>query len=212
MNRHAMTKPHMPHFKRAAMALALPAALMLSACGSSPAEQQAAEPPLAGAEIGGPFTLVDSEGKEVQWSDFDGKYRIVYFGYTYCPDICPFDVQKIMRGYEQFKESEPDLAAQIQPLFISIDPERDTPAKVGEFTHAFSDDLLGLTGTPEQVAAAAEAFKVYYEKGEIVNDGQYLMNHSAAAYLMGRDGEPVALLAIDEGPDAVAADLEKWVS
>ncbi len=207
-----MTKPHMPQLKRAAMALALPAALMLSACGSGPAEEQAAEPPLAGAAIGGPFTLVDSEGKEVQWSDFDGKYRIVYFGYTYCPDICPFDVQKIMRGYEQFKEAEPELAAQIQPLFISIDPERDTPAKVGEFTHAFSDDLLGLTGTPEQVAAAAEAFKVYYEKGEIVNDGQYLMNHSAAAYLMGRDGEPVALLAIDEGPEAVAADLEKWVS
>ena len=74
----------------------------------------------------------------MRWSDFDGKYRIVYFGYAYCPDVCPLDVQRMMQGYERFKEAEPELAAQVQPIFITIDPARDTPAVVGEFTSAFS--------------------------------------------------------------------------
>lgn len=185
--------------------------LMLVAC--SPSENASApEAPLAGAAIGGPFELVGSGGDTVRWSDFDGKYRIVYFGYAYCPDVCPLDVQRMMQGYARFKEAHPKLAAEVAPIFISIDPERDTPAVVGEFTKAFSDDLVGLTGTPEQVAQAAQAFSVYYEKGEENAEGGYLMNHSRAAYLMGREGEPIALLRTDEGPAAVAADLERWVS
>ena len=170
-----------------------------------------AEPPLAGAAIGGPFELVDSQGKTVRWSDFDGKYRMIYFGYAYCPDVCPLDVQRMMQGYNRFKQAEPELAAQVQPLFVTIDPARDTPQVVGEFTSAFSDDLVGLTGTPEQVAAAAKAFAVYYEKGE-GSEGGYLMDHSRAAYLMGRKGEPIALLPVEKSADEVAAELEKWVS
>ena len=149
----------------------------------------------------------------MRWSDFDGRYRMIYFGYAYCPDICPYDVQQMMKGYNRFKEAEPELAAQVQPIFVTIDPERDTPAVVGEFTRAFSSDLLGLTGTPEQVAKAAKAFAVYYNKGEDAGDGSYLMDHSRAAYLMGRDGKPIALLPVevqDKG-EAVAAELAKWV-
>lgn len=193
---------------RALLAFALP--LILATC-SPAADTAAAQAPLAGAPIGGPFTLEDSSGKTVRWSDFDGKYRIVYFGYTYCPDVCPTDMQRLMQGFAQYKNAHPDLAAQVVPMFISIDPERDTPEVVGEFTHAFSDDLLGLTGTPAQVAEAAKAFSVYYAKGKPNAEGGYLVNHSSAAFLMGRKGEPIALVPIEDGPKAVVASLEKWV-
>ncbi len=198
MNRRAMMKPNSLLRRLAPLALLT---LPLAACTAAP---------LAGAAIGGPFTLTDSQGNDVHWSDFDGKYRMVYFGYTYCPDVCPFDVQRMTQGYNAFKQDHPEAAANIQPIFITIDPERDTPAVVGEFTHAFSDDLIGLTGTPEQVDVAAKAFAVYYAKGDVQDNGGYLMDHSRAAYLMGKQGEPIALLAVDAGPEAVAADLEKW--
>ena len=200
MNRSAMPRP--------AIASILPA-LLLAACQPP---TTAEEPPLAGAAIGGPFELVDSAGETVRWSDFDGKYRMIYFGYAYCPDVCPLDVQRMMQGYERFKQAEPALAAQVQPLFVTIDPERDTPAVVGEFTAAFSDELVGLTGSPEQVAAAAKAFAVYYQKGEVSEAGGYMMDHSRNAYLMGRDGKPIALLPVEKSADEVAAELERWVS
>jgi len=197
---------------RALLALALP--FLMVAC--SPAADDpgavAQDAPLAGATIGGPFTLVDRDGKTVRWSDFAGKYRIVYFGYTYCPDVCPTDMQRLMQGFAQFKRERPELAAQVVPMFISVDPERDTPKVVGEFTHAFSDDLLGLTGTPDQVAQAAREFLITVEKGQPNSESGYLVNHSTQAYLMGRKGEPIALVPIDEGPKAVTASLEKWVS
>ena len=190
------------------LAVCLTSTLILAGCGETPA----AEPPLAGAAIGGPVELVDSAGETVRWSDFDGRYRMVYFGYAYCPDVCPLDVQRMMQGYARFKDAEPELASQVQPIFVTIDPARDTPEVVGEFTRAFSDDLVGLTGTAEQVDQAAKAFSVYYNKGEESSAGGYLMDHSRAAYLMGREGQPIALLPVEESGEAVAAELERWVS
>jgi protein SCO1/2 len=198
----------MSTFRSRLRLVALPLALLAASCGGAPA----GDPPLAGAAIGGPFELVDSDGETVRWSDFDGKYRMIYFGYAYCPDVCPLDVQRMMQGYNRFREAEPELAAQVQPLFVTIDPARDTPAVVGEFVSAFSDDLVGLTGTPAQVDAAAQAFAIYYEKGEESSAGGYLMDHSRAAYLMGRAGEPIALLPVESSADEVAAELERWVS
>jgi len=203
MNRGAM-------FTRARFLAAGLAIAVLGGCGQG--SVPAGEPPLAGAAIGGPFELVDSAGKTVRWSDFDGKYRVLYFGYAYCPDVCPLDVQHMMQGYARFKQAKPGLAAQVQPIFVTIDPARDTPAVVGEFTRAFSNDLIGLTGTAEQVDKAAKAFAVYYQKGEIGAGGGYMMDHSRAAYLMGRKGEPIATLPVDQSPEAVAAELAKWVS
>lgn len=182
----------------------------LSGCDRAADPRDAA--PLAGAAIGGPFELVDKAGKAVRWSDFDGRYRIVYFGYTYCPDVCPFDVQRMMAGFAKFKAGAPALAAQVTPLFVSIDPARDQPAVVGEFAAAFSPDLVGLTGTAEQVDTAAKAFKVFYSKGAPGAGGGYMMDHSRAAYLMGRKGEPIALLPVEQSADAVAAELSRWVS
>ena len=204
MNRRAMT------IKRNYRLLPLVAAAILAACSPKAAEKG----PLDGASIGGPFTLSDSAGKQVRWSDFAGKYRIVYFGYTYCPDVCPTDMGRIARGYAAFKKAHPDRAAQVVPIFITVDPERDTQAKVGEFTHAFSDDIVGLTGTPEEIASAVKEFKIYVEKGKPNAEGAYLVNHSNAVYLMGREGEPIALLPIDvkDQGQAIAAELERWTS
>ena len=190
-------------------ALLIAGALALGACNPA---TPAAEPPLAGAAIGGDFALTDSAGGTVRWSDFKGKYRVVYFGYTYCPDVCPTDMQRVTQGLKLLKAKDPALAAGIQPIFITIDPERDTPKVVGEFTAAFSPDIIGLTGTPEQIAAAAKAFKVFFAKGETVEGGGYLMDHSNIVYLFGPDGAPLATLPTDQGGDAVAAELAKWVS
>jgi len=191
-------------------------ALLLIACSSSSGNPSgsAEEPPLAGATIGGPFTLTDSQGKTVRWSDFDGKYRIVYFGYTYCPDVCPFDMQNLMQGFALFKQKHPQLASQVVPMFISVDPKRDSPEVVGQFTHAFSDDLLGLTGTPQQVDQATKAFKVYVQLGKPNAEGGYMVDHTSAAYLMGRKGQPIALVPVDakDKGKSVAESLEKWVS
>lgn len=189
-------------------------ALALAAC--APETSAPTQPPLAGSSIGGPFELVNSAGETVRWDDFAGDYRVVYFGFAYCPDICPTDMQRIARGMKALEQSDPDLAAQVQPIFITVDPARDTPEVVGEFTSAFSDDFIGLTGTSEQIDAARDAFKVYAAKGESTPDGGYLVDHSAITYLFGTEGEPLATLPTDqpgrEGAEAFAAEIRKWAS
>lgn len=202
MNRAAM-------LRRVVLPLPLALGLALAACHAA-APEAAQAPPLAGASIGGAFTLVDKDGRTVRWADFAGRYRIVYFGYTFCPDACPTDVARMMQGYARFAAAKPALAGKVAPLFITIDPARDTPKAVGEFAAAFSPALIGLTGTPAQVDQAARAFKVYYARGAS-SAGGYLMDHSRIAYLMGRDGAPIAMLPLDQGPDAVAAVLAMWV-
>lgn len=203
MNRDAMC----PLFRNLAVLL-MP--LMLLACGPGPSAETE-RPPLEGASIGGPFTLVDKAGNTVRWSGLAGKYRIVYFGFTFCPDACPMDMHALMTGFAKFEKANPGLAARVQPLFITIDPERDGPEEVGQFAAAFHPRLMGLTGTPEQIETAAKAFAVYYAKGEETAGG-YLVDHSRVAYLMGPEGEPIAILPVDQTPDAVAAELQKWVT
>ncbi len=187
------------------------AALFLASCSGDPQAADPGEPPLAGAAIGGEFTLTGETGAPVSWSDFDGQYRTLYFGYAYCPDVCPTDTQRAMAGLKRFEQDRPELAAKVQPLFISIDPQRDTPEVLTEFTDAFHPRLIGMTGTKEQLDAVAGAFAVFYSKGEESANGGYLMNHSNITYLFGPEGEPLAILPTDEGPDAVAAELAKWV-
>lgn len=200
MNRRAMLKPT---FFSALSALAL-----LAACSNQSAVPAAAlqGTELAGAAIGGPFSLTDKDGKTVTWDSLKGKYRIVYFGYTFCPDACPLDVGIMMQGFARFEKAHPDKAAKVQPIFISIDPARDTPARVGEFAAAFSPRLIGLTGTQAEVDQAVKAFKAVAARGKDVPGG-YLMDHSRMAYLMDPDGRPVEALPVDKSADAVAADL-----
>jgi protein SCO1 len=193
----------------AALSVLMAAALALAGCTPS---APSAEPPLAGSTIGGDFELTASDGRTVRWDDFAGKYRVVYFGYAFCPDVCPTDMQRVAQGLKVLKTMDPGKAAKIQPIFITIDPERDTAKVVGEFAAAFSPDIVGLTGTPEQIAAAASAFKIFYAKGEAVEGGGYLVDHSNIVYLFGPKGEPLATLPVDQGGKAVAAELDRWVS
>ena len=205
MNRSAMRSLRRIHTVLLAAAF-LP--LASTGCGRSAAPVE--RPPLEGAAIGGPFTLIDKQGKAVRWEDFAGTYRAVYFGYTFCPDVCPLDVQALMQGYARFEKEAPARAVKLQPIFITIDPARDTQAIVGEFAAAFSPNLIGLTGTPAQIDAAAKGFAVYHARGKQTSGG-YLMDHSRIAYLMGPAGEPIAMLPVDKGPAAVAAELARWV-
>jgi len=191
---------------------------MLAGCNGA-AEAPPATPPLEGARIGGPFTLTDQNGKTVRDTDFTGKYRLVYFGYSFCPDICPVDLQKLMRGLAQFEKADPVRGAKIAPLFITVDPARDTPAALKPFVARYHPRLLGLTGTAEQIAAVAKAYVVTYNKVDGSAPDRYLMAHSQLAFLMDPAGKPLALLPLDDpstdadegAPPAVAADLAKWV-
>ena len=187
------------------------ACAILAACGGSSSQPPAEDAPLYGSAVTGGFDLVGPQGEPVTDADFAGQYQMVYFGYAYCPDVCPFDVQRMIQGYNAFAEASPDLAADVQPIFITVDPERDTPEVIAEFTQNFSDDLIGLTGTPEAIETAAENFFVQYGKLPPNEGGGYLMDHSRVGYLVDREGQPMAILPVTESGEAVAAELEKWV-
>lgn len=203
-------------FVRASLMIAFGAAL--AGCNGT-ADAPPAKPPLEGARIGGAFTLTDQNGKSVRDSDFAGQYRLVYFGYSFCPDICPVDLQKLMRGLSQFEKVDAARGATVVPLFITVDPARDTPAALKPFVARYHPRLLGLTGTPEQIANVAKAYVVTYNKVDGSAPDRYLMAHSQLAFLMDPAGKPLALLPLDDpssdvdegAPDAVAAELAKWV-
>ena len=181
--------------------------LLLAACHAQPM----AAPPLAGARIGGPFTLTDQDGHTVTERSLAGRYPLVYFGYTFCPDICPTDFGALAAGLKQVEKTDPALGAKVVPVFITVDPARDTPAVVAQFVRAFHPRAIGLTGSADAIARVAKEYGVYYARGEASAGGGYMVNHSSAAYLMGPDGKPLALAGQDGGPDAVAKTLRTWV-
>ncbi len=193
--------------------------LLLAGCNNPSSQPPLSSAPLAGANIGGPFTLIDQDGHPRSDREFAGKFRMVYFGYTSCPDICTPDTQNLMAGLKLFEKAHPDLANKIQPFFITVDPERDTPKVLKQFVRAFHPRLIGLTGTPEQIATAAKEFAVYYARVPGSSPDNYVMSHSQNPYLMDTNGKPLALFPTDnaasgahEGaPEKVAAELEKWV-
>lgn len=186
--------------------LALLVALVLAAC-SSPS----APPPLEGATMGGAFTLTDQNGRRVSDRDFAGKYRLVYFGYTFCPDVCPVDMQVIGAGLRRFETEDADRAARVQPIFITVDPARDTPPVLRQFVAAFHPRMIGLTGSEAEIAQAARTFRVYYERGEASPGGGYMVNHTRMAVLYGPEGQPIAMIPHDRGPEGVATELGRWV-
>jgi len=147
--------------------------------------------------IGGDFTLVNQDGQTVDQTILDGKWSLVFFGFTYCPDYCPTTLGVLNAVQERLGDDAKDL----QIVFISIDPARDTPQMMKDYlsSDGFPEGVIGLTGTPEQVAAAAKAYRVYYQKS---GEGEgYTMNHSLTIYLMGPDGKLRSPLTHDLGPD-----------
>jgi protein SCO1/2 len=206
MNRKANT----PMKFRAALGAV--AALLLAACASeAPPGPSPDGVDLRGASIGGDFTLTGNTGAPVSWDDFAGQYRLVYFGFTYCPDICPTDIQRISQGLSEFEKAHPDLATKVQPIFISVDPERDSVAVVNEFVSSFHPRLIGLTGTPEEIEAAKKAFGVSASKDPAGADGNYNISHTTFTYLFAPDGAPLGIIPTDKQAAGVAAELEKWV-
>ena len=193
-------------------ALGLGAALALHSLGTSqPGPARPAGVDIRGARVGGPFALTGTDGRTVRDGDFAGRYRIVYFGYTYCPDVCPTDMQKLGRVLRDLEKRDPARAAKIAPIFITIDPERDTPARLGEFVAAFHPRLVGLTGSPQAIDGVAKAYAAAYAKGETSPGGGYLMMHDASMFLMGPRGEPIERITPDMGEAEIVAELEKWV-
>lgn len=182
-------------------------AMLAAACSPQGKE----EPPLAGAAIGGPFTLTDQDGRRVSDSAFAGKYRLVYFGFTYCPDVCPTDLQVAAQALRALEKSDPAAAAKVQPIFISVDPQRDTPPVIKEYVAAFHSRLIGLTGSEAEIKAVAKNYGVYFARQGDAKSENYLVDHSRALTLFGPKGEPVALIPTDQGVEGAAAELRRWV-
>ncbi|WP_447525731.1 SCO family protein [Parasphingorhabdus sp. NYA22] len=195
------------------MILATGLLTLLAACNpaSDGGASAGAEPPLAGANIGGTFTLTNQDGGKTSEDEFKGQYRIIYFGYTYCPDVCPVDLANIMLGLKQAEKDDPALAEKIQPIFISVDPGRDTPAVLKQYVSAFHPRLIGLTGSAEEIAAVAKKYLIIYDIRKDESSSEYLVDHSRQAYLFGPNGEPLALLPFDGTPQQVADEIARWV-
>ena len=155
--------------------------------------------------IGGPFTLVDQDGKTVTDADFKGQLTLVYFGYTFCPDACPTALGTITAALNKLGAD----ADKGTPIFITIDPARDTQQVMKEYAGNFHPRLRALTGTPDQVAAAAHAYRVYFTKAEGGDPQHYLMDHSTIIYLMDRDGHYLAHFGPEATPDDIVAELKK---
>jgi protein SCO1 len=156
--------------------------------------------------IGGPFRLVDQDGKTITDRDFAGRPFLVFFGFTHCPDICPtalFDVSEVMHALG------PD-AGKTGALFVTVDPERDTPAVLKDYLSSFDPHLRGATGDADSIAAIAKAYRVYYKKVPAEGD-DYTMDHTALVYLMDKAGRFVAPFNLKRPPEVSAADLRKYL-
>jgi cytochrome oxidase Cu insertion factor (SCO1/SenC/PrrC family) len=153
--------------------------------------------------VGGPFTLTDHTGRQVTEADYAGIHKIVYFGYTFCPDVCPTGLTVITEALDLLGED----AKKVKPLFITVDPERDTVEVMADYHKHFHESFSNLTGTPEQIAAVARAYRVYHQKAEDQGDGTYLVDHSAITYLMAPGGGFLAHF----GPEVTADQLARAI-
>jgi cytochrome oxidase Cu insertion factor (SCO1/SenC/PrrC family) len=173
---------------------------------SGPRDQVTAS---SGISIGGPFTLTDQTGATVTDRAYDGSYRLIYFGYTSCPDACPTELQVMAQAVEAMGAA----GAKVQPIFITIDPARDTAKQLAGYVPLFDKRLVGLTGTPEQIAAVAKAYRVYYAKADQpgVDAKSYGMNHSSFVYLMDPTGKFLTVFSSDTDSDKMASEIRHYM-
>lgn len=158
------------------------------------------------AAIGGPFELTDQNGQRVSDKDFRGKLLLIYFGYTFCPDVCPAGLQVISAALDKLGAK----ADQVTPVFISLDPERDTPAKLKDYLSSFNRRLVGLTGTPEEIAKVAKEYRAYFKKvPDEKHPGEYSVDHTSIIYLMGRDGAFVSHATHATSVDKLAEQIAR---
>jgi protein SCO1 len=160
------------------------------------------------ALIGGPFALIDQTGKAVTDRDFRGKYMLVFFGFTHCPDICPAELQVMAATLEELG----DQAKDVVPIFITLDPERDTQEAMAAYVKNFGQRFVGLTGSPEAIAAAAKAYRISYSKfQEDKTKEDYSIDHSALVYLMGKDGEYITHFAYGTPAAKMTETLRRYI-
>ena len=152
------------------------------------------------APVGGPFELTDHTGHRRTDADFQGKLVVIYFGYAHCPDVCPTELQSISLALDKIGAA----AEAVQPLFITVDPERDTPARLADFVSAFHPRLIGLTGSLAEIRKTAIAYKTFFAKHSIAALGDYSVDHTGFIYLVGRDGRYLGFLPPGLAPDAIA--------
>lgn len=185
-----------------------------------PQVQTAVSSPLS---VGGPFTLVDHSGKTVTDADFRGRHLLIFFGYTFCPDVCPTLLQTVSEAMDLLgKEAE-----RVQPLFVTLDPERDSPEVLADYVGNFHPRFVGLTGTRDQIDVAAKAYRVSYmkffpppgsllgdsdpEKDEEERDDNYFVNHSAVVFLIGSDGKYLTHFSHQTAPDVIATRIREYL-
>jgi protein SCO1/2 len=194
-----------------AYAIALAAGLAVAHAGEAGKQPTAAEMMddlmYGRGPIGGPFTLLDQDGKARSDGEFRGKLMIVYFGYTFCPDVCPADLMAITQALDALGAD----AAGVQPVFISIDPERDTKA-MREYLSAFHKSFVGLTGAPDDIRKVANAYKAFYVKVGDPKTGEYSIDHAGVIYLMGRDGRYLGFMPPQTAPDRLIEILRKYLA
>jgi protein SCO1/2 len=157
--------------------------------------------------VGGPFTLTDASGKPRSDSEFRGKLMIVYFGYTYCPDVCPADLMAITQALDALGPA----ADGVQPIFITVDPERDTRV-LKDYVGAFHPSLIGLTGSPDDIRKVANAYKAFYVKVPDERGGDYSIDHAGVIYLMGRDGEYLGFTPPQTSAQRLTEILRKYLA
>ncbi len=163
----------------------------------------------SGVMIGGPFTLTDQTGAAVTDKTYDGSWRLIYFGYTFCPDACPTELGVMAQAIDEMGPA----GQKVQPIFITIDPDRDTVQQLKGYVPLFDKRLVGLTGTPQQIAAVAKAYKVYYAKDDRpgVDAKSYGMNHSSFVYLMDPKGKFLTVFSSDTDSDKMAAEIKRYM-
>lgn len=154
-----------------------------------------------GMALGGPFSLVDQTGRTVTERDYAGRWSLVYFGYSFCPDVCPTELGTMAAAVDALGPA----GEQVVPIFITVDPQRDTPTHLADYVSRFHPRMQGLTGTPEQVAEAARRYRVYFARAQRSDSTDYLMDHSSFIYLVGPDGRVRSLFRPEMKPEDIAA-------
>lgn len=184
------------------IAAAMIALKMRTITASSPAEVPGQIRVGSNAGIGGPFALTDQDGRRVTDKDFAGRFMLIYFGYTFCPDVCPTELNTMALALDKL-----GTRVRVVPVFITVDPARDTSEALKTYLASFGSDFVGLTGSDSDIAAVAKAYRVYYKKAEGA-DRDYLMDHTSLLYLMGPNGELAALFRTGANPDDIAAGIK----
>jgi protein SCO1/2 len=199
------------YFRTAIIGLISAIVAVAAATALAPLVRQLIEPggtirTVGAAAVGGPFTLTDHTGRTVTDKDFRGRYMLVFFGFTFCPDICPSGLQTMAAALDKVGAK----ADRITPIFITVDPERDTSEKLKEYVAHFHPRLVGLTGTPEQIQDVARAYRAYYKKvKDERSSAPYTMDHTSIIYLMGPDGAFVTHFTHATPLDTMAAAFER---